>query len=163
MAKADKSLVVKKGEGTPLWMMGSLYDIKATSEATGGALSAVEMTIPPGASSAPPPHRHNCMEAVYVVEGMIKYHIEERTVDAGPGSFLCFPKKTLEWMEATGSAPAKLLVIYTPGGMDKFFQEVAEPAKSRSLPPPPKSPPDFAMLAKAAKKHGLELVPPRGA
>lgn len=156
---ADKSLTVKKGEGKALWMLGSLYDVKATSDATGGVMSVLEITIPAGAASAPPPHRHNGSEAAYVIEGALRYHIEDRTVDAPAGSFLFFPKGTLEWMEAVG-APARVLVIYTPGGMDKFFQEVAEPAKSRTLPPPPKSPPDFAKLQAAGKRHGLELLPP---
>lgn len=44
--------------------------------------------------------------------------------------------------------------------MDKFFKEVAEPAKSRTLPPPPKGPPDIERLVAAAKKYGMEIPPP---
>ncbi|MBI3743522.1 MAG: cupin domain-containing protein [Chloroflexi bacterium] len=152
-------VVMKKGEGKPLWMLGSLYEVRVASDASGGACTVMEMTIPPGMSA--PPHKHNGAEILYVLEGMFKLHIENRTVDAGPGTCAFFPKGTLEWMEATGRSPGKVLVVYAPGGMDKFFTEVAEPAKSRSIPPPPTSPPDVAKLVAAGKRHGLEIVPPK--
>ena len=39
---------VRKNEGTPLWVMGSLFEVKASGAETGGALTVVEMTFAPG-------------------------------------------------------------------------------------------------------------------
>ncbi len=161
MTTTKKSLTLKKDDGKPLWMLGSLYTIKISSDDSGGAVSVVEFTIPHGPNSAPPPHRHNCGETVYVQEGTVKYQFDGKTSELGPGSVAFFPKGTLENFEVVGSRPAKLLVVYTPGGMDKFFAEAAEPAKSRSLPPPSSNPPDIPKLISIGKKHGLELQAPK--
>src|SRR5262245_47149081 len=154
----DKTLIVKRGEGTPLWMFGSLFEIKARADETGGAFTVMEMTIAP--APGPPPHRHNGAEVVYVLEGSLRFVVENKSFDAGAGSLLYFPKGTLEHFENTTDKSARVLVFYIPGGMDKFFQEAAEPAKTRSLPPPSSAPPDIARLTQIAKKYGLELVAP---
>jgi hypothetical protein len=51
-------------------------------------------------------------------------------------------------------------VIYTPGGMDKFFAEAGEPAQRRAVPPPSDAPPDIERLGAIAQKHGLQLKVP---
>ncbi|MBI2395868.1 MAG: ester cyclase [Deltaproteobacteria bacterium] len=148
----------KPGEGTPLWMLGGLYTIKASSKETNGELSVLEMLIPPGGQA--PPHIHECGEAALVLEGSIRWHVGDDAVDAGAGQFLYFPKGTLEWLENVSSEPARLLTIYAPGGMDEFFAEAAEPAKKRELPPRSDTPPDVARLMKIAERHGLKIKEP---
>ena len=46
--------------------------------------------------------------------------------------------------------------------MEKFFAEVGEPAKSRTIPPPlpPPTPAAMEAMAVAAKKQGTEVLPP---
>ena len=157
---ADGTIFAKRDEGQALWMLGSLYDVKVGSDATGGALTVIEMTIPPGQGTSPPPHKHDGGEAAYVLEGTVRFHSDGQTFEASQGSFVYFPKGTLEWPEATGNVPARILAIYAPGRIDKFFAEVAEPAKTRTLPPPPSGPPDVEKLVAAGKKYGLELEAP---
>ena len=155
---AGKTVVVGPGEGTALWLLGGLYEVKTTAEETGGAMTVMEMTLPTGA--APPPHTHPGGEAVYVLEGNIRYHIGDDVVEAETGSFFSIPEGTLEWFEPTGDTPARLLVIYTPGGIDKFFTEVAEPASVREIPPPSDSSPDLERIVSVASQYGMEIVPP---
>lgn len=50
------NVVSKRGEGQAFWMLGGLYEVRVPSEATNGALTVMEMTIPPG--MGPPPHTH---------------------------------------------------------------------------------------------------------
>jgi quercetin dioxygenase-like cupin family protein len=147
------------GEGTALWMLGGLYELKATGEETGGQMTVVEFTIPGG--MGPPPHVHDCAEAVYILEGTATYHIDGRTVEAGPGSFLYFPPGTEETFEPTSTL--RMIAVYSPGGMDKFFTEAAEPAASREVPPPPEGPPDIERLVAIGARHGLELREPQHA
>ena len=160
MTTADTSVVLKKGEGTALWFMGSLIELKATGDDTDGALTAMEMTV--GPSFGAPPHTHEFGEVGYVLEGTLRFHIGDRTVDAAAGTFLFFPKGTTEWFENVTDSPARVLFVYARAGMENFFTETSQPAESRSLPPPPPppTPEEFEKLAAAAKRQGTELLPP---
>ena len=83
---------------------------------------------------------------------------EWNAAEAGPGSFFHIPEGTWENFEPLEQT--RLLVIYTPGGMDKFFEEAGEPAERREIPPPSDAPPDLERLTAIAEKHGLELRVP---
>ena len=57
----------------------------------------------------------------------------------------------------------KILVIYSPGGIEKFFAEAGEAAPARELPPPLDGPPDVERLSAIAAKHGMEIHAPQPA
>ena len=92
-------VVRKRGEGQAIWMLGGLYEVKATGEETNGALTVMEMTIPVG--MGPPLHTHPGGEAVYVLEGTARFHIGDETIEAGPGSFFYIAEGTMENFEPT--------------------------------------------------------------
>jgi quercetin dioxygenase-like cupin family protein len=156
---AEQTVARNRGEGTAYWMLGGLYELKASSAETGGTMSIFEMTIPAG--SGPPPHTHAGGEAVYVMEGRIRYHIGDDVIEGGPGSFFYIPEGTWENFEPTEQV--RLLVIYTPGGTEEFFAEAGEPAGSHELPPPPDGPPDLEKLIAAAERHGMQIRAPQEA
>lgn len=155
------SVVHQKGEGKALWFLGELYEVRVSSKESGGQVTVMELTIPTGLPFGSPPHiHHDADETVYVAEGTGRFHIDERVVEAGPGAVLHFPKGTQEWFENAGGGPLKLLITYTPGGLDEFFSEVGEPAQTRTIPPAPTSEPDVAHLVAVASKYNLEIRPP---
>jgi quercetin dioxygenase-like cupin family protein len=153
---AGESVVRKPGEGKAFWMLGGLYEVKAASDETDGALTAMEMTMPAG--MGPPPHTHPGTESVYVLEGTLRYQIGDETFQGGPGSFFHVPEGVLENFEPTSDV--RVLVLYTPGGIDKFFAEAGEPAERRELPPPPDGPPDVERLAAIAERYGMHIQTP---
>ena len=155
---AGTTVVRQPGEGDAIWMLNSLYEVRASSDDTGGELTAMEMTIPPG--MGPPPHVHQGGESVYVLEGRVRYHIGGDVHEGGPGTFFYVPAGIEENFEPADDNPVRLLVIYTPGGMARFFAEAGEPAERREIPPPSDAPPDVERLAAIAEKHGLELRVP---
>ena len=155
---ASTTVINKPGEGDAIWMLNSLYEVRASSDDTGGELTAMEMTIPPG--MGPPPHVHEGGESVYVLEGQVRYHIGGDVHEGGPGTFFYVPAGIEENFEPADDNPVRLLVIYTPGGMDLFFEEAGEPAERREIPPPSDAPPDIERLSAIAAKHGLELRVP---
>jgi quercetin dioxygenase-like cupin family protein len=155
---AGTTVVRRAGEGDAVWMLNSLYEVRASSDETGGELTAMEMTIPPG--MGPPPHVHEGGESVYVLEGQVRYHIGGDVHEGGPGTFFYVPAGIEENFEPADDNPVRLLVIYTPGGMDRFFKEAGEPAERREIPPPSDAPPDLERLSAVAQKHGLELRVP---
>jgi quercetin dioxygenase-like cupin family protein len=155
---AGTAVVRKAGEGTGIWMLGGLYQVKASGEETGGAMTIIEFTVPEG--MGPPPHTHTQAEAVYVLEGTLTYTIGDQKFDAGPGTCVVIPPGTWETFEPRGTV--RYLGIYSPGGMDKFFAEAGEPAARLEVPPPLTSPPDVERLAAIGAKHGLQLGKPAG-
>jgi len=152
---ASNAHVRHSGDGQAFWMLNGLYEVKASSEETNGAMTVMEMTVPVG--SGPPPHTHPGTESVYVIEGTLRYHIAGETVEGGPGSFFHIPEGTLERFEPTSTA--RILVTYTPGGIEKFFAEAGEPAQRRELPPPSDRLPDVDRLIEIGKRHGVQMQP----
>jgi quercetin dioxygenase-like cupin family protein len=153
---AGKTVVRQAGEGTAYWMLGGLYEQKASSDETGGEVVIFEMTLPAGAG--PPQHTHPGGESVYVLEGKVRYHIEDEVYEGGPGSFFYIPAGTWENFEPI--TEMRILVVYSGAGADAFFAEAAEPAQKRELPPPPDSEPDVAALLAVAEKHGMKMRAP---
>lgn len=159
MTPPQGSMYVPDTEGTALWLLGQLFEIKVDGEKI-GAPSVVQVTVPPGPALGAPPHVHDCDETVYVLEGTVRYHFGGKTKDAGPGSVLFFPAGMEEWFENTTDRQAKVLIIYNGGRTVSFFREAAEPAKTRTLPPPLEEEPDVEALAALASKYGVEIRAP---
>lgn len=155
---AKNTVVRHSGEGKAFWLMDSLYEVKASGEETDGAMTVMEMTIPAG--MGPPPHTHPGTETIYVVEGTLRLHIGDEVLDGGPGSLFHIPEGTMERFEPTSTV--RLVVTYTPGGLDRFFAEVGEPAQSHELPPKSDSPPDFDRVIEIAERYGVDMRPMPG-
>jgi quercetin dioxygenase-like cupin family protein len=153
---ADGVVARKSDEGDAYWFLGGLYEVLLAADDTDGAVTVMRMTAPAGTGS--PPHTHPGAEALYVLEGDLDVHIGDETVAAGPGSRFYFPAGTREWFEAR--TRATVLVTYLPGGIDRFFAEVGEPAATRDLPEPSDTPPDFERLVAVAARHGMDIEPP---
>ena len=94
---------VAPGEGGALWVLGDLYEFKATGEETGGAYALFETTVAPG-TPGPPPHVHRREEeAFYVLE--VELNVEGSVSVAGPGSFVHIPRGTLHTFQERGRCP----------------------------------------------------------
>jgi quercetin dioxygenase-like cupin family protein len=150
--------IVKRnaGEGDGIWLLGGSYEVKAAGDETDGQATVIEMTLPP--SAGPPPHTHPGGESVYVLEGTIRYHIDGEVVEGGPGSFFYIPEGTVEHFEPVSQV--RLLVVYTPGGIDQFFREAGEPGQAGELPPPSDTPPDIERLIEIGQKYGMRMQAP---
>src|SRR5262249_50665200 len=94
---ADTTVGRHEDEGDAGALLGGVYPVKAAGDETNGALTVMEMLIPEGAG--PPPHTHPGGEAVYILEGTVRYHIGGETIEGGPGSFFYVPEGTVETFE----------------------------------------------------------------
>lgn len=154
-----KTVARQRGEGDAYWMLGGLYEVRVAGDETNGELTIMEITVPAGA--APPPHTHPGGESLRVLEGTVRVHINDEAVEGGPGAFFYFPAGTLETFEPVSDV-ARVLVAYTPGGIDKFFAEVGEPAQAREIPPPSDTPPDLERIAAVGERYGMQIQMPTG-
>ena len=139
-------------EGTAALIPGTPMTHKLASADTGGNMSVIELTLE---GAGPPPHIHHGEdEAFYVLEGEVNFQVGERIVKATEGSFVFGPKDIPHSFAIAGERPAKVLVMFSPAGIEELFLEVM-------APPEPKSKPEYIAKIKAlAPKYNLELLPP---
>jgi quercetin dioxygenase-like cupin family protein len=119
--------VLRSGEGRSLWVVGDHYTIKAGGEDTGGAFALIEALVPPG--SGPPPHIHQREdEAFYILEGELLFHVDGHDIAAGTGSWITLARGSLHHFKNLGDQPARMLIVVTPAGLERFFEEVGRVA-----------------------------------
>ncbi|MDQ3630370.1 MAG: cupin domain-containing protein [Actinomycetota bacterium] len=129
---------------------GGPLTFKARGEQTGGALTALENIVAPG--DGPPLHAHaDADESWYVIEGDLRFRLDAETASATTGSFVFVPRGTPHCFRNVGEQPARILVLFTPSGMEQFFDRFA------ALPAGPVDPDAFRDLGRDA---GMEVVGP---
>ncbi len=133
------------------------YRFLVTGAETGGAYFAMEAIVPPG--GGPPAHIHrNEDETFYVVEGHTDFLLGEERVTAGPGDFVSVPRGTVHHFHNASDAPARLILTFTPAGIERFFEETLERALDPTQPPPDNIDEVAARYAAAAPRYGMEFL-----
>jgi quercetin dioxygenase-like cupin family protein len=120
------AVVVRPGEGETIeGPAGGPLTFKVRGEQTNGALTVFENVIAPG--DGPPLHVHaNEDETWYVLEGDLRFRLGSEITSAPAGSFVFVPRGTPHCFQNIGSAPARILVLFTPSGMERFFDRFAQ-------------------------------------
>lgn len=125
---------------------------RAVSEDTDGVYSLFEITVPPG--QGPPPHVHSREdESWYVLDGVFDIQLGEQSFTATPGWFGLGPRDVPHGIKAAGASPAKMLMIVTPAGFERFFDELAELTES--------PPYDFDRVRALFEKYGMQIIDPK--
>jgi len=148
-----------EGTGEMYFGPGDRYRFLVTGEETGGAYFAMEAYVPPG--GGPPPHIHTREdETFYVLEGSVEFLLGGETIDAGPGDFVNIPRGTVHRFENTGDETARLVLTFTPAGIEHWFAETLERAPNDvSVADVPDNREEVAArYAAAAPRYGLEFV-----
>ncbi len=87
-------------------------------------MTALENVIPPG--QGPPLHTHaNEDESWYVIEGELRFKLDADVRAAPAGSFVFVPRGTPHCFQNVADTPARILVMFTPAGMERFFDGFA--------------------------------------
>jgi hypothetical protein len=124
----------------------------------------VEILAPEGYPSVLHVH-HQEDEGFYILEGELTFYVGDQTKKAHPGSFL-FGPKDVPHAFTVDSGPARLLFVFSPGGLEGLVREMGEPARSLSIPPQPDEEPGEAAMERMtaiAARYGAEILgPPPG-
>ena len=143
-------------------LVGDTYTILMTGEETAGRYTLIDMHVPPG--GGPPPHRHDCEEMFTVLDGEVQVSFRGQTVVARTGATINVPANAPHAFTNSTNAPARLLCMCTPPGLEEFFVLVGQPVGSRTEAPPPlDAQGQAAFITKVnvlAPRYRMELPPP---
>lgn len=160
MSKQDAVRHVPAGTGPTYWGPGDQVTFLITGEQSGGAFFMCDVQVPPG--GGPPPHIHHREdEAFYMLEGTLMVMAGEATISASPGDFVYVPRGTTHSFKNAGSVDCRMLVMITPAGFEKFFEETFDQARPGPEAIAMPTPELMARMAAAASRHGMEFIPPR--
>src|SRR5215217_1001304 len=116
--------ILGPGEGKTIALPGATMVFKALSGRASGDYVVGEVTAAPG-FAGPRPHVHGTHEELfYVLEGEFDFFLRDRVVRLGAGSFVAVPPGVVHDFRNPGAVPARWLGIASPGGLDRYFEEV---------------------------------------
>lgn len=133
----------------------SLYDVAFRygigSDQSDGALSMLEVTIPPRTLIKPHTHTRED-EYTLILEGSVGVRLGEETVEEIPtGSWLAKPRSIPHAMWNVGEQPARILEVVLPGGIERYFEQIAPILLEHG--------PDWTKRYDAlAEEYGLEIL-----
>ena len=139
------------------WWQGSLMTIKARAEDTDRAFGLVDATFYRG--FGPPLHVHTREdEGLYVLEGQIRVRQGDDELVAGPGTWIWGPRGVPHAFRVE-SESARALIVVTPAGFERMFEEGGVPAAGLADPPTQEYDADAARAM--ATRFGFEVVGPQ--
>lgn len=119
-----------------------------------GGMGVFEMTVPP-ASNVPPPHHHsNNDECIYVLEGTLRYSVDDVTRDLRPGEWMFTPKGSVHQFSNPHNEPARALTILTPDIGAQYFRDIGNIIHSGGAP-------DRTEIVSVMSRYGLVPAPTR--
>jgi quercetin dioxygenase-like cupin family protein len=151
-----QAMATQAGQGEARWWFAGLAEIKATAEDTGGLLTIVEVTEPPGVE-APLHVHHREDEGFWILEGEVTFQVGDVTIAARAGDFAWGPRD-VPHRYTVGADGCRMLFILTPAGFEDLVRDMSEPAAERTLPPASDEAPDMARVARVAQAYGCELL-----
>lgn len=151
-----EATVLRPGEGQAIWQLGNQFTVKAAGEQTDGRYTILEQIC---AGAPPPMHIHdNEEEAFYLVAGSIDLYVGDDVHKVEAGAFCLVPRGVRHSFVSTSPEPARMLVLVSPAGFERFFLEVEQRfPEAGGLPAPDEVVP---VLGEMASRYGLRIVGP---
>ena len=130
---------------------------RATSDATAGALVAIDVRMTPG-GGPPLLHRHDAVEIYKVERGELAIYLEDDAgevarVVAGTGSVVAIPGGREHTIRNESQSPARAYVVFAPGTEMERFARAADELTSKGTAEP-------ADVLALAEQHGVEMTRP---
>lgn len=150
-------VVVRANLENSVWYGSSLITFLASAEMTGGRYALQRMHLTKG-FAPPAAHRHG-PEDFYILSGEIRFWAGKDEFVARAGDFVRTIPGGWHTLQAE-TDDAEALIIFSPAGMERFFQSLARPAESLELPGGRVGPPDAELMRQIAPRFNLEFGPP---
>lgn len=111
-------------------------------------LGSFELTVPPNAN-VPPPHSHaDNDEFIYVLDGTLRYSVNETTRDLEPGDSMFTPRGAVHAFNNPHGKTARALIMQTPDIGPQYFRDIKAVIDAGG-------PPDKVKLLEVMTRYGL--------
>lgn len=144
-------IVVRPGEGPSIQgPVGGPLAFKVTGEQSAGALTALVNEVAP--DEGPPLHIHAEQdEAWLVLAGTLRFKLDDVIEEAPEGTFVFVPRGVAHAFQNIGEDVARILVLFTPAGMEPFFEGFAGLPEGADIP---------AAFKRLGAECGMQVVGP---
>ena len=148
-------LIIGPDEGVSLPLGQSRLTIKLTAADTAGRLALLDYAVAPHFRAPQKlPWRTRETQAVYILDGRIRFSFCDQVVEAVSGSVIYLPEYCAYTWENPSKEPSRILYLYTPGGLEQLFFDLQKIFQEH----PDLSPADTApFVAELWEKYGIEM------
>ncbi len=122
---APSAAVSPHGGGERLVLPWGEVLVRLTGAATEGGLSVVEMRLAPRTVGAAPHVHHGHQEHFQLREGELTFDLGEEVRTLGPGGLVSVPRGLAHGFRNTTDTWAVFVCLFTPGGYEGYFRDVA--------------------------------------
>jgi mannose-6-phosphate isomerase-like protein (cupin superfamily) len=114
---------IATSRGETLWVVGH----RVTILPAGKGYSYADV-FSPAHTPAPPPHHHDdCSELFHILEGRVRFDVNELSVEAGPGESVLVPRNAIHTFQPVADSHSRVITIFAPGGFDRWFRDMGVP------------------------------------
>lgn len=104
---------------------GSIYQVIVSGGANGGTRSEVDVTLPPGALTAPPHIHRKQEETLSVMDGTIEALLGRQWRTLGSGDSLTIPAGAVHTFRIRSDEIARLVMAHTPAmGFERYLERL---------------------------------------
>jgi quercetin dioxygenase-like cupin family protein len=148
------------GDGERLWFLGTLAIVRIPGEASDGRFALIEFLLPHLAS--PPLHTHPQDESYLVLDGRLTIQAGAARFELEAGGTAIVPMGVAHTFRVDTDI-ARVLVLSTPAGLERFVREGSVPATELTLPPADTPRPSPEEIERIFQAHGqVNVGPPLG-
>jgi quercetin dioxygenase-like cupin family protein len=119
----EQPVLLEPGQGRSVSLRGTEVVFKVQSSQAQGA-SCVDFQAAPGFDTGLHLHRR-LEETFYVLEGQFEFQLGDEAFHANAGACVFVPPQVPHAFANRTDAPAKLLLILSPPGHDRYFDELS--------------------------------------
>jgi quercetin dioxygenase-like cupin family protein len=143
------AVVLEAGQGRSVSLRGTEVAFKIESDRAGGA-SSTEWTAQPGFDTGV--HVHQRLEETwYVIDGELEFRAGDETFTARTGAWVFVPPQVPHAFANRGDTPVRFILILSPAGHDRYFDELAEILAVDG-------PPDSEAIGELRKRYDTEQI-----
>jgi quercetin dioxygenase-like cupin family protein len=145
------------GQGERLWFLGTMAIVRVPGEAVNGRFALIEFLFPRHAS--PPLHTHPQDETFIVLEGQLTVQAGRDRFQLDAGATAVVPTGLAHTFRVD-SDTARVLLLSTPAGIDRFVRDCSVAATSPTLPPAEAARPNSECLEQIFRTHQVVNLGP---
>ncbi|CAN5329937.1 cupin domain-containing protein [soil metagenome] len=116
-------MIVRKGDGKKVDVLGDKMTFKLTGKDTGGLFTLIEENNAPGVGI--PPHVHDNEDEIFrVIEGELEVTVGGDTTILKAGDTAFAPRGVPHTWRVVGNGPVKVDLSIFPAGLEHMFEEL---------------------------------------